>query len=210
MFTGIVEDVGTVKRLKPQKEEVILTIHPGNIDVKEIRLGESISVNGVCLTVTSIGNNTFTVEASHETLKRTNLSRLGAGSKVNLERSLKLGDRLGGHIVNGHVDGLGKVESTQNRGKSVEVWFSLPIELSRYVVEKGSVAVNGVSLTVNEVKGNMFSVNIIPYTQEATIFAELRSGDYVNIECDIVGKYVEKFVTGKETKKDISELLEKL
>lgn len=210
MFTGIVEDVGTVKDLEPRKEEVILTIQPKNIDVREIRNGESISVNGICLTVTSTGSNTFTVEASHETLKRTNLSRSGVGSKVNLERALKLGDRLGGHIVNGHVDGLGKVESTQNRGKSVEFWFSLPDELSRYVVEKGSVAVNGVSLTVNEVEANRFSVNIIPYTQEATIFADARTGDYVNIECDIIGKYVEKFVAGKETKKDISELLEKL
>ena len=164
MFTGIVEDLGTVRELKPQKEEVILTIHPGNVDVRDIRLGESISVNGVCLTVTSIGSNTFAVEASHETLKRTNLSRLGVGDKVNLERALKLGDRLGGHIVNGHVDGLGKVESTRNRGKSVEIWFSLPSELSRYVVEKGSIAVNGVSLTVNDVEGDRFSVNIIPYT----------------------------------------------
>lgn len=210
MFTGIVEDVGTVKELKPRKEEVILTIQPGNVDVKEIKLGESISVNGTCLTVTSVGKSTFTVEASHETLKRTNLSRLGVGSKVNLERSLKLGDRLGGHIVNGHVDGFGKVESTQRRGKSVEFWFSLPSELSKYIVEKVSVAVDGVSLTINEVKGNRFSVNIIPYTQEATIFADLKPGDYVNVECDIIGKYVEKLVAGKEAKKDISELLEKL
>jgi riboflavin synthase, alpha subunit len=210
MFTGIVEDIGTVKELKPQKEEVLFTIQPKNIDVKEIRLGDSISVSGTCLTVTLIGGNTFTVEASHETLKRTNLSKLGVGSRVNLERSLRLGDRLGGHIVNGHVDGVGKVESAQERGKSVEFWFSLPEELSKYIVEKGSIAIDGVSLTINEVIGNRFSVNIIPYTQEATIFADMKSGDYVNIECDIIGKYVEKFVAGKEPKKDISEIFEKL
>jgi riboflavin synthase len=210
MFTGIVEDIGTVKELRPRKEEVLFTIQPKSINIKEIKLGESVSLNGACLTVTSIGNNIFTVEASHETLKRTNLSKLGVGSKVNLERSLKLGDRLGGHIVNGHVDGVGRVESTQSRGKSIEVWISLPKGLSRYVVEKGSIAVDGVSLTINEVKADRFSVNIIPYTQEATIFAYLEPGDYVNIECDIIGKYVEKFVADKERKKDISELLEKL
>jgi riboflavin synthase len=111
--------------------------------------------------------------------------------------------------VNGHVDGVGKVESIERRGKSIEVWFSLPEEFSKYVVEKGSIAVDGVSLTVNAVRGNWFSVNIIPYTQEATIFAELKPGDFVNIECDIIAKYVEKFVLGGE-KKDISQLIEKL
>src|ERR1700757_1450490 len=132
MFTGIVEDIGTVKEIKPRTKEVLFTIKTKNIDVKEIKLGDSISINGTCLTVVSIGHDTFTIEASHETLKRTNLSKLKIGSKVNLERSLKLGDRLGGHIVNGHVDGVGKVESIQRRGKSIEIWFSLPKGLSRY------------------------------------------------------------------------------
>ncbi len=210
MFTGIVEDMGTVKELKTRTKEVLFTIETKNIDVKEIKLGESIAINGTCLTVTSIGNGTFTVEASHETLKRTNLSKLKIGSKVNLERSLKLGDRLGGHIVNGHVDGVGKLESIQRRGKSIELWFSLPKGLSTYVVEKGSITVDGVSLTANAVNGDRFSVNIIPYTQEATIFGKIKSGISVNIECDIIGKYVEKFVLGKSRKKDIRELLEKL
>jgi riboflavin synthase len=209
MFTGIVEDVGTIKEIKTKTKEVLFTIETKNIDVGEIQLGESISVNGTCLTVIAMGKNTFTVEASHETLRRTILSKLKVGSRVNLERALKLGGRLGGHIVNGHVDGVGKVESIERRGKSIEVWFSLPEEFSKYVVEKGSIAVDGVSLTVNAVRGNWFSVNIIPYTQEATIFAELKPGDFVNIECDIIAKYVEKFVLGGE-KKDISQLIEKL
>lgn len=198
MFTGIVEDIGTVKEIKPKTREVLFTIKTKNIDVKEIKLGDSISINGTCLTVISIGSNTFTIEASHETLKRTNLSKLNIKSKVNLERSLKLGDRLGGHIVNGHVDGIGKVNSMQKRGKSIEIWFSLPRGLSTYVVEKGSIAVDGVSLTVNAVKGDRFSVNIIPYTQEATIFGKMKLGNTVNIECDIIGKYIEKFVGGEE------------
>jgi riboflavin synthase len=210
MFTGIVEDVGKVREIKTKSKDVLFIIQVKHIDAGEIRLGESIAVNGTCLTVISSGKNNFTVEASHETLKRTNLSKLKVGSKVNLERALKIGGRLGGHIVNGHVDGIGKVESIEKRGKSIEIWFSLPEELSRYVVEKGSIAVDGVSLTINAVTGNRFSVNIIPYTQDATIFAELRSGDLVNIECDIIGKYVEKFVLGKDKKKDIRELIQKL
>lgn len=210
MFTGIVEDVGKVREIKTKSKDVLFIIQVKHIDAGEIGLGESIAVNGTCLTVISSGKNNFTVEASHETLKRTNLSKLKVGSKVNLERALKIGGRLGGHIVNGHVDGIGKVESIEKRGKSIEIWFSLPEELSRYVVEKGSIAVDGVSLTINAVNGNRFSVNIIPYTQDATIFAELRSGDLVNIECDIIGKYVEKFVLGKDKKKDIRELIQKL
>lgn len=210
MFTGIVEDVGKVREIKTKSKDVLFTIQVKNIDAGEIGLGESIAVNGTCLTVISSGKNNFTVEASHETLKRTNLSKLKVGSKVNLERALKIGGRLGGHIVNGHVDGIGKVESIEKRGKSIEIRFSLPEELSRYVVEKGSIAVDGVSLTINAVNGNRFSVNIIPYTQDATIFAELRPGDLVNIECDIIGKYVEKFVLGKDKRNDIRELIQKL
>jgi riboflavin synthase len=121
-----------------------------------------------------------------------------------------MGDRLGGHIVNGHVDGIGKVASIEPRGESKEIWVTLVPELSRYVVEKGSIAVDGVSLTVNKVDGNKFSVNIIPYTQEATIFGDSKPGDLVNIECDIIGKYVEKFVTENIEKKDIRGLIQKL
>ncbi len=210
MFTGIVEDVGTIKNIKSKAKEVIFTIGTNKIDVKELQLGESVSVNGTCLTVIDIGNGIFSVEASHETLEKTDLSRLKAGSKVNLERALKMGDRMGGHIVNGHIDGVGKLDKVEKKGESIVMWFSLEKGLSRYVVEKGCVAVDGVSLTINKVNGNKFSVNIIPYTQEATIFREYSPGTSVNIECDIVGKYIEKFLTGKGEKKDIRGLLEKL
>jgi len=209
MFTGIVEDVGRVEELKPKAKDALFTIRTKKIDVKEMKIGESISVNGACLTVILIKNNTFTVEASHETLRRTTLSKLKLGSKVNLERSLRLGDRLGGHIVNGHVDGIGKVESIERCGKSLEFWFSIPKGRSKYIVEKGSIAIDGVGLTINALNVDRFSVNIIQYTQEATIFSNLKSGDSVNIEFDIIGKYVEKFVMGKGGKKDFSELLEK-
>jgi len=203
MFTGIVEDLGEVKGLKRKSKDVVFTFKVGNINLNEVVLGDSISVNGTCLTVTSLGKKTFTVDASHETLAKTNLGNLKVGKKVNLERALKAGDKLGGHIVNGHVDGVGKVKSKTKKGESFEFRFSAPKDLSKYIVEKGSVAIDGVSLTVNAVEGTEFVVNIIPYTQEATTFSDLRKGSAVNIECDIIGKYVEKFVTGTKDKNSI-------
>ena len=208
MFTGIVEDLGTVKKInkKPKDTEFIFEVR--NIDIKEVGLGDSIAVNGTCLTVTSLGRKTFTVDASNVTLKTTNLGKLEVGKKVNLERALKAGDRLGGHIVNGHVDGVGEVSGKAKKGESYEFIFSVPKDLSKYIVEKGSVAIDGVSLTVNSVRGNFFIVNIIPYTQEATTFGELEKESIVNIECDIIGKYVEKFVKGKKRKKSIYQFEE--
>lgn len=194
MFTGIIEDIGKVSGIKRKQKESVFTFEVGRIDIRDVEPGESISVNGTCLTVTSTGEKTFTVDASHETLSKTNLNELKKGDRVNLERSLRVGGKLGGHIVNGHVDGVGKVASRRKRGDSHIFRFSAPKALARYIVEKGSVAVDGVSLTVNEVKGRDFTVNIIPYTLNETIFGGLKKGDAVNIECDIIGKYVEKFV----------------
>lgn len=203
MFTGIVEDLGAVKGIKRKSKEVVFTFKVGNINLNEVGLGDSIAVNGTCLTVTALSKHTFSVDASHETLAKTNLGKLKVGKSVNLERALKVGDKLGGHIVNGHVDGVGEVVSKRKQGESVEIKFSVPKELSKYIVEKGSVAIDGVSLTVNIVEGREFVVNIIPYTQEATTFGGLRKGGFVNIECDIIGKYVEKFVTGTKEKNSI-------
>jgi riboflavin synthase len=210
MFTGIVEDSGKVEAIRKKGKDVIFVISTGKINVDELEHGESISVNGTCLTVISLGKKAFEVKASHETLDRTNLAKVRVGSRVNLERAVKVGDRLGGHIVNGHVDGIGKITSIEQKGESKEVWVTLIPELSRYVVEKGSIAVDGVSLTVNRVDGDKFSVNIILYTQDVTIFGDMKTGDSVNIECDIIGKYVEKFVVQKKEKKDLRELVRKL
>ena len=195
MFTGIIEDIGRVSGIKRKQKESVFTFEVHKIDIAEVELGESIAVNGACLTVASLGKNTFTVDASRETLSKTNLGKLKSGSRVNLERSLRVGAKLGGHLVNGHVDGVGSALSKKKHGDSIEFRFSVPDALAKYIVQKGSVAVDGVSLTVNEVKGSDFSVNIIPYTLEETIFGALKAGDDVNIECDIIGKYVEKFVT---------------
>lgn len=196
MFTGIVEDTGVIKTVEKKDKESTFTISVGHMDLSGAALGDSIAVNGACLTVTTLGGGEFTVDASHETLSRTTLGTLAPGARVNLERALRAGDRLGGHIVNGHVDGVGRVVSKMKSGGSYVFRFSLPEELARYVVEKGSVAVDGVSLTVNSSEGNEFTVNIIPYTLSETTFGGLEPGSPVNIECDVIAKYVEKLASG--------------
>ncbi|NIS08532.1 MAG: riboflavin synthase [Candidatus Dadabacteria bacterium] len=203
MFTGLVEGIANVKDLKKGSKEVVLTFESKDVDLKGIALGDSIAINGICLTVVSFKGSTFSVEASHETLSKTSLGKLRRGSGVNIERSLRVGDRLGGHFVTGHVDGTARISSVTPVGRSVEIWVSVSDELAKYIVEKGSVAIDGISLTVNEVKRQSFSVNIIPHTQDKTTLQSARAGDIVNIECDIIGKYVEKFVMiGKEGDKD--------
>jgi len=203
VFTGLVEGIAIVRNLKKRSKEVVLTFEAQNVDLGGIALGDSIAINGICLTVVSFKGSTFSVEASAETLSKTNLNKLTIGSSINMERSLKIGDRLGGHFVTGHVDGTGKIASITPVGDSKEIWISVADNLIKYIVEKGSVAVDGVSLTVNEVKPDLFSVNIIRYTQDVTNLEKARAGDVVNIECDIIGKYVERFVSiGKDNDKD--------
>ena len=210
MFSGIVEDVGVLQALEEKDRGVVLRVGVRKIDAGELVAGESVAVNGVCLTVVSVEDGSFSVDASHETLSRTSLSGLRAGSGVNLERSLRVGDRMGGHIVTGHVDGTGTVESVAPVGESRVFSFSIPAALAKYVVEKGSVAVDGVSLTVNSVRGAEFSANIIPYTLRETTFSEFRRGREVNIECDIIGKYVEKMLSGADTHAEGSSVGRKL
>ncbi len=203
MFTGIVEGVARVKDLRKKSKEVVLTFESQDVDLGGIALGDSIAINGVCLTVVWFKGNSFSVEASAETMSKTSLGKLHSGASVNIERSLKVGDRLGGHFVTGHVDGTGKINSVSAVGDSREIWISVPGTLIKYIVEKGSVAVDGVSLTVNKVTSDSFSVNIIPYTQDVTILESAKAGDTVNIECDIIGKYVERFVSiGEDSDKD--------
>lgn len=210
MFTGIVEDIGRVDSIESNNKEISLEILTGKTDTEDIVQGESIAVNGACLTVTSVNTRTFTVEVSEETLARTNLSALVAGSETNLERSLKVGGRMGGHFVTGHIDGIARVDSKKKSGNSFEFWFKVPFELAKYIISKGSVALDGVSLTVNRVVDNSFSVNIIPYTQNETTFKHLEIGSGVNIECDIIGKYVEKLTSGRKDDSKLEYLLRKL
>lgn len=192
MFTGIVRDTGTVAFVRPGGGDTVIGIRPSSIRADSLEKGESIAVNGVCLTVISAGGGEFTAQMSQETVSKTTMSSVKEGDAVNLERSVRPDDLMGGHIVTGHIDGVATVKTTQERGESVEFVFSLPARFMKYVAPKGCVAINGVSLTVNEVTDETFSVNIIPHTLSHTTFASLSGGDKVNFECDIVAKYIER------------------
>jgi riboflavin synthase len=193
MFTGIVERVGTVAAVADAGGLRRLTIEVGEA-LGAIEIGDSIAVNGVCLTAVAAGEGRVAVEAVPETLERSNLGRLGAGDPVDLERPVPAGGRLDGHIVQGHVDGVGTVRSITSEGESRRVWIDAPDRLHRYFVEKGSVAVDGVSLTVSAVDGGGFEVVLIPHTLEATVFGVRRTGDAVNLEVDVLAKYVERLL----------------
>ena len=194
MFSGIVETTATVTDVQRIADGARLTLR-SPIPSADVALGESICTNGTCLTITTIQDDRLGFDVSAESLRRTNLGDLRPGDSVNLERSLRLKDRLSGHLVFGHVDGVGRVESIQPEGDSFLYTFSIPRESSRYLVEKGSVAVDGISLTVFSCKAAAFSCAIIPHTHEVTTLHRRRVGDRVNIETDMQGKYVEKFVT---------------
>jgi riboflavin synthase len=189
MFTGLIEGVGKISGARRMREALRLEVAPP-FPVEELTLGESVSVSGACLTVVGIRGRAFQVDVSPETLARSTLSAKKAGDQVNLERALRLGDRLGGHLVTGHVDGLGVLEERREGPEHLELTFNLPESLSPLVIEKGSIAVDGVSLTVNAVRDQAFTVNIIPYTARDTTLGELKTGDRVNLETDIIGKYV--------------------
>lgn len=193
MFTGLIEGTGKLKTLEPRGKDMRLSIQ-ASFDLEGFQTGESVAVDGVCLTAVSWQARAFTVDVSQETLSRSTLGQRSAGDEVNLERALRLGDRLGGHLVNGHVDGKARVMARKQRGDSLVFVFEVVAELGRYIIEKGSVAVNGVSLTVNRCDEKSFDVNIVPHTARWTTIGTWRVGDEVNIEVDIIGKYVERFV----------------
>jgi len=193
MFTGIIEEVGTVKAVQHSGSNSFIRIEAKKI-LEDIHLGDSIAVNGVCLTVTHFDSTTFQADVMNETLSRSSLGSLRNGSPVNLERAMAAGGRFGGHIVSGHIDGTGTVSDIRNDG--IAVWYTVSAkpEILRYIVEKGSIAIDGISLTVAKVTDNSFSVSIIPHTASVTILGTKKTGDIVNLENDIVGKYVEKLM----------------
>ncbi len=191
MFTGLIEGTGTLLRTDRHGADSRMVIR-AHYAMESQTLGESIAVDGVCLTAVSFQGNVFTADVSAETLSRTTLGRKSPGSRLNLERALKMGDRLGGHLVSGHVDGIGALRDRFMEGRSLRLFFEIPVELSRYTIEKGSVAINGVSLTINGCDDGRFDVNIVPHTVKETTIGDLQIGDEVNIETDLIGKYVEK------------------
>lgn len=196
MFTGLIEDIGTVRRLRRGPGGMELLVGTG-IPTADLTLGESIAVDGVCLTVTSFGDGAFAADVSPESLERTGLGTLSVGSRVNLERALQLGARLGGHMVSGHIDCRAEIASRHSRGNAVVFAFRMPAEALCYVVEKGSIAIDGISLTVNAVDEAGFSIAVIPHTLEKTTLAHKSPGDRVNIETDMIGKYIERLLSRK-------------
>jgi riboflavin synthase len=194
MFTGIVQAVGRVASVKAAGQSVVVVIDAGGLALGDVAAGDSIACNGVCLTATQLTSHGFTVDVSQETLRVT--AGLAAGAAVNLEKSLRLADRLGGHLVSGHVDGVGEVLSVTPVDASREVSIRFPDALGRYIARKGSVAVNGVSLTVNSVAGDAFSINLIPHTLGVTTLGDLKTADRVNLEVDLVARYVERMLHG--------------
>lgn len=195
MFTGLIQGKGTLLRIERHGPDARMVVQ-ARYAMEALTLGESIAVDGACLTVVSFQGNTFTVDVSAETLSRTTLGRKLPGSRFNLERALQMGDRLGGHLVTGHIDGIGTLHERHHEGRSWRLVFHIPPELDRYVIEKGSVAVNGISLTVNGCGEASFEVNIVPHTLAETTLNELKIGGEVNIETDLLGKYVEKMLKG--------------
>ncbi len=200
MFTGIIEGLGTITGITAASRGVRFSIRP-DFPLEDPRLGESIAVNGACLTATEFGRDSFKVDVSPETLSRTTLGALKTGSRVNLERALRLSDRLGGHIVSGHVDCVAVIQEKSAQGEFTIYSFRLDPRFDRYLIEKGSVAVDGISLTVNSCGQGGFSVSIIPHTCKLTTLSMKKPGDKVNIELDIIGKYIERLLFAAEGKK---------
>ena len=205
MFTGIIEEIGTIAHIRMGTASCVLTIHAEKI-LSDIHIGDSSAVNGTCLTVCSFSGNQFSADVMPETMRRTNLGRLSPGSRVNLERAMAADGRFGGHIVSGHIDGTGTVKSFKREDNAVWVTIAASAELLKYIVEKGSIAIDGISLTVARVTAQDFSVSVIPHTGEETTLLARKPRDTVNLECDVVAKYIEKLLGDAKKKGGITPL----
>jgi riboflavin synthase len=194
MFTGIVQGVGTVRAIEPRGGDVTLVFDTAGVSLADIELGGSVAVSGVCLTATRFDASSFAADVSRETLSLTTLGSWVIGSRVNLEKALLAGQALGGHYVTGHVDGVGELVSRHDDARSVRMEFRVPPELARYVARKGSICIDGVSLTVNGASGDRFDVNLVPHTLEVTTLGDLQAGSRVNLEVDIIARYVERMM----------------
>lgn len=194
MFTGIIAAIGKIDVVQPKGGDLSLIVATQQLTLSDVALGDSIAINGVCLTVVNINSSTLTFDVSRESLDRTSLGNVKAGSEVNLEKALAVGERLGGHFVSGHVDGLGCVLSMKESARSVQFRFEMPADLGRYIAEKGSICIDGVSLTVNNVGEQWFEVNIIPHTMQETIMSSYAVGTKVNLEVDLIARYLERLL----------------
>lgn len=204
MFTGIIQAVGKVVATENRGGDLRLRIHTGTLDLSDVQLGDSIATNGVCLTVVQLPGDGYWADVSKETLDFTTIGSLATGSAVNLEKALRAADRLGGHIVSGHVDGVGTVVSRHRDARSERFRLKAPVELAKYIAHKGSVCIDGTSLTVNKVEAAEFELNIVPHTIENTIFSHYKPGTAVNIEVDVIARYIERLMTATGAENGIS------
>lgn len=202
MFTGIIQAIGRIDHMARQGGDMRLSVDTQTLEVADCKIGDSIAVNGVCLTAIELTGKGFVADVSLETLHKTSLGQLKTGSPVNLEKALTLSTPLGGHLVSGHVDGLGTLLAERNDGRSIRYEFAVPQELAHYIAEKGSITIDGTSLTVNHVNGNRFGVNIVPHTRENTIFRYYQINTQVNLEVDIIARYLERLLTGQKPSQD--------
>jgi riboflavin synthase len=210
MFTGIILAIGKIVAIQPKGGDFLLKVETGKLPLGDANLGDSIAVNGVCLTAVELGENYFCADVSNETITRTSLKSAVVGTAVNLELALTPSTRMGGHIVSGHVDGLGMVLSKNQDGRSFRYQFEVPDNLAKYIAEKGSICINGVSLTVNEVNGAHFTVNIVPHTLKETTLGEMVAGAKVNLEVDLLARYMERLMKGEAAAKPCHAVTEEL
>jgi len=199
MFTGIIAAIGKIESVQAKGGDIRLQVATQGLDLSDVKLGDSVANNGVCLTVIAMTQGSLSFDVSRESLDRTSLGNVKAGSEVNLEKALAVGDRLGGHFVSGHVDGLGKVINKQESARSVQFRFEVPAGLERYIAEKGSICIDGTSLTVNKAENNWFEVNIIPHTMQETVMKSYRIGTQVNLEVDLIARYLERLLPKQDS-----------
>ncbi len=199
MFTGIIQAIGQVVRCEQRGGDMRLHINTGELDLEGVQLGDSIAVNGVCLTAVQLPGNGFVADVSCESLSLTSLGSLKSGGRVNLEKALTLSTPLGGHLVSGHVDGMGRVLERKEDARSIRLRIEAPAELARYIAPKGSICIDGTSLTVNSVDGCIFGLNIVPHTLQKTIIGDYRTGSSVNLEVDLIARYLERLLLGEKT-----------
>ncbi len=198
MFTGIVEAVGQLTAITPKGEDVTITVNVGKLDMSDVKLGDSIATNGVCLTVVDFNDTSYSADLSLETLNKSSFAGCKAGDKVNLEKAMLPTTRFGGHIVSGHVDGVGEIVERNIVGRAIELWVALPPELNKYVAEKGSITVDGISLTVNDLRKNAFKLTIVPHTTQETTIDAFQVGRKVNLEVDVLARYLERLLQGRQ------------
>lgn len=196
MFTGIIESVGHIEMMQARGKDMRVTINIGKLDMSDVQLGDSIATNGVCLTVVEFSENHYVADVSMETIKRTGFADYKGGMSVNLEKALMANSRLGGHIVSGHVDGVGEILSVDDFGQTWELWVKAPDALAKYISEKGSITVDGVSLTVNDIDGAKFKLTLVPHTLKETIIQHYQYGTKVNLEVDVIARYLERLMLG--------------